>query len=627
MYILNVPIKKKIKIAEDVYHVVLDLSQQEFNFKPGQYIRLTIPEMLYDDVRGNYRDFTITSSPNNKKELVITMRNTDSGFKRTLLESPIGTHVKITGPHGEFLLPEETKLPLNWIARGIGITPFISKLSYIHETKLPYKITLLYSNADERKTPFLKELKEFSENNPNFEANIIYESISENSLKKLHKKSPNSLWYITGTPQVVDETVTIVKSLGISKKKIFVDSFLGYEPGTTSESKAISRRVAVESLIGREHSMLDQIRNAVLLESMNKTAIVSETDAEGTIVYVNDKFVEVSKYYRDELIGQNHRILKSEFHPSSFYTDLWKTISSGKIWRGEVKNRAKDGTYYWVDTIINPILGKDNVPVKYISVRFLITERKKAEEDLQKAHEKLIAIDQAKSEFISFASHQLRTPISAISWYVERMIDLQDKPDRSKKYLSQLYNTTRSAISLVNDLLNISRIELGTYIFNFQSIDLKEINKEVLNELKEQIKEKKLSVKQNYDKNLKAFTSDPYSLRIILSNLLTNAVKYTPANGSVIIEASQTEGYINITICDTGYGIPKSAQAKIFEKMYRADNVKLKVEGTGLGLYMVKTVLDHLGGEIAWESKINKGTKFYIKIPIHQKGDKNAKRN
>lgn len=121
-----------------------------------------------------------------------------------------------------------------------------------------------------------------------------------------------------------------------------------------------------------------------LLSALDKTALVSMTDNKGNILYANPKFIEVSRYSLPELLGQNHRILKSHQQPDEMFVELWKTISSGQVWRGEIKNRAKDGTYYWVDTSIAPILGANGEPEKYISVRFLITDKKKAEEEAKK---------------------------------------------------------------------------------------------------------------------------------------------------------------------------------------------------------------------------------------------------
>ncbi len=130
-----------------------------------------------------------------------------------------------------------------------------------------------------------------------------------------------------------------------------------------------------------------------LLAALDETALVSATDAHGTIYYANDKFVEISKYSPGELIGQNHRILKSGFHPPEFYKELWGTIAQGKTWRGEIKNRAKDGSFYWVNSTIVPTMGPDNKPERYISVRIPITEQKISEEQLLKKNQELEKIN------------------------------------------------------------------------------------------------------------------------------------------------------------------------------------------------------------------------------------------
>jgi PAS domain S-box-containing protein len=134
-----------------------------------------------------------------------------------------------------------------------------------------------------------------------------------------------------------------------------------------------------------------------LLTALDTTALVSVTDKEGNIIFANQIFVKISKYSLPELIGQNHRILKSSQQSDSMFDELWKTISSGRVWRGEIMNRAKDGTYYWVDTSIAPILDKTGKPERYISVRFLITDRKRIEqdehaksEDLQKLNDAMV---------------------------------------------------------------------------------------------------------------------------------------------------------------------------------------------------------------------------------------------
>lgn len=504
-----------------------------------------------------------------------------------------------------------------------------------------------------------------------------------------------------------------------------------------------------------------------LLKAVSQAALVSITDSRGSIIYANDTFVRVSKYSYEELIGQNHRILKSGSQPDSMFDDLWKTISSGKVWRGEIKNRAKDGSYYWVDTSIAPIVDASGVPERYIAVRFLITEKKNSEEDIIKQNEELektkrvmlnvledvqeersraeslafdlekfkialdgtsdhviitdpngIAvyanaglkritgfspeevlgkkvgtkelwggkmsqafyedlwrtikiekkpfvgeitnkrkdgtpyqslssispivnkngvleffvgierditkekeIDSAKTEFVSLASHQLRTPLSAINWYTEMLLaeDAGAITDTQREYLGEVSRGSRRMVELVNALLNVSRIELGTFAVQPEPTDVVELARDVINELKSKILEKKFHIEETYAENLPKMMIDPKLTRIVFQNLLTNAVKYTPEEGkiSISIAMSTDETMFTISVSDTGYGIPKGDQSRIFTKLFRASNIREKeTDGTGLGLYIIKSIVEHSGGTVTFESEEGKGTTFTLTLPV-----------
>lgn len=240
-------------------------------------------------------------------------------------------------------------------------------------------------------------------------------------------------------------------------------------------------------------------------------------------------------------------------------------------------------------------------------------------------------VDKAKTEFVSLASHQLRTPLSAINWYTEMLMagDAGDMNEEQKKYLGEVVAGSKRMVDLVNAFLNVSRLDLGTFIVEPEPTNVVEMVKSVVNELKPQIIEKKLKIEELYGENIPEFQADKKLLRMIFQNLLSNAIKYTSSEGLVKIELlvalkgqnfggkNITEDSITIKISDTGMGIPDKQKDKIFLKLFRADNVReIETEGTGLGLYIVKSIIDHSEGLIWFKSEENKGTTFYIVFPL-----------
>ncbi len=227
------------------------------------------------------------------------------------------------------------------------------------------------------------------------------------------------------------------------------------------------------------------------------------------------------------------------------------------------------------------------------------------------------AIDEAKTEFVSLAAHQLRMPLTAIRWYAEllTMEDAGSLNTDQKSYISEIYQSNSRMINLVNQLLSVSRIRLGTFKIDPKPMDLDKIVESVIAELKPEIVKKNMHVVKDYGADLEMTSVDPDLLHVILQNLISNAIKYTPEKGTVTISIS-TNMEFTISVSDTGYGIPKHDSDKIFTQLYRAENIKGRdVEGTGLGLYMVKTIVDQVGGVISFNSEENKGTTFRITFP------------
>lgn len=228
-------------------------------------------------------------------------------------------------------------------------------------------------------------------------------------------------------------------------------------------------------------------------------------------------------------------------------------------------------------------------------------------------------MDRAKSEFVSLASHQLKTPTTGIKWYLDMVLsgDVGKLRPKQEEYFQKIYRGNERLIKLIDAFLNVSRIELGTIAIRPEPLNLKEVANSVLDELKAQRIKKKLSVTKHYDTDLPMINADPQLMRIILENLFSNAVKYTPEHGKIDVKITKQKSEVLITVTDTGYGIPKDQQLKIFSKLFRADNVQDKdTDGTGLGLYIVKSILEKSGGRIWFESEENKGTTFYVAIPL-----------
>jgi two-component system sensor histidine kinase VicK len=229
------------------------------------------------------------------------------------------------------------------------------------------------------------------------------------------------------------------------------------------------------------------------------------------------------------------------------------------------------------------------------------------------------AVDRAKTEFVSLAAHQLRTPLTSINWYSEMLLagDADKLSDKQLPMMQEISGSARRMTKLVDDLLNVSRVDLGTFKVDPVPVNWSELLISVLSELTPEITEKKMHVEKKVGENLPQVNADPTLARMIIQNLLTNAIKYTPEEGTITCTLGVEGSDLALSVADTGYGIPLAEQPKIFTKLYRAENVRDKVtDGTGLGLYVIKAVVEETGGTIRFASQETKGTTFYITIPL-----------
>lgn len=368
--------------------------------------------------------------------------------------------------------------------------------------------------------------------------------------------------------------------------------------------------------------------------ALEQSAIVAITDQKGIITYANDNFCKISKYGRDELIGQDHRIINSGYHPKDFIRNIWVTIANGKIWKGELKNKAKDGTHYWVDTTIVPFLNDQGKPYQYVAIRADITQRKLAEEKLIKANEELEEkvnertleltaalerekeMNELKSRFVSMASHEFRTPLSAILSSVSLADKFADAGDREKqkKHVERIKSSVRNLTDILNDFLSLDKLEEGKVQVNAETFNLPELLQDIAEDMEGMLKKKYQTISITCSGQTEV-TLDKKILRNVMHNLLSNAIKYSPEEKQVTVLAETKSGKIKIDVQDHGMGIPEEEQGHIFNKFFRAKNA-INIQGTGLGLNIVNKYVGLLGGEISFQSKFGEGTTFTIVIPL-----------
>lgn len=327
------------------------------------------------------------------------------------------------------------------------------------------------------------------------------------------------------------------------------------------------------------------------------------TDENGVILYCNQAVQMTTGYSREEIIGNTPSLWGGQME-KSFYDKMWSTIKNEKkSFSGEIQNKRKDGELYDAKVLITPILDSKG------NVRFFVG----LEEDISKEKQ----VDKMKTEFVSLASHQLKTPLSAINWYTESLLDATEQlNEEQREFLQEIYNGSKRMVSLVNALLNVSRIDMGTFSIDPVPTSISKIADSVIKEVQARFESEAHTISKDYDE-IPEIPLDPNLTRIIFQNLITNAVKYSP-EGTDINVSIKTEGsHLVIKVQDHGYGIPKEQQDKIFEKLFRADNIRDKeADGTGLGLYIVKSIIDNCNGSITFESAENEGTTFIVKLPI-----------
>ncbi len=354
-------------------------------------------------------------------------------------------------------------------------------------------------------------------------------------------------------------------------------------------------------------------RNVKLLNEYKKaidaSAIVSKIDPEGKITYVNDNFCEVSGYSRKELIGKEHNTILTADEDQPFERQFLETIEPKSIYNKTLKKRKNDGSFFYVDSTIVPIVNTDGLVAEYIVIGYEVTTLIKAEQEAVEA-------GISKEYFLSNMSHEIRTPLNAILGFVSILQDEVENPTH-KKYLEIVLNSGENLLTIINDILDFSKLRSGEFMIETSRFNLHEELTHTLELFVASANEKEITMLAYLDPFIPyELEADPLRIKQIIANFISNAIKFTPAEGTVELEAFCDNGMLRVSIKDTGVGLAKEDQKRIFNAFTQAKNSESFTGGSGLGLSICKKLAEHMGGNVNVESTLGEGSVFTLEIPV-----------
>jgi PAS domain S-box-containing protein len=345
------------------------------------------------------------------------------------------------------------------------------------------------------------------------------------------------------------------------------------------------------------------------------------TDTNGLVQWINPAFTRLTGYTLNETFGKSTRILNSGHHNEAFYQQMWETIASGKVWHGELINRRKDGSEYYEEMTITPVVQPGGAITHYIAIKQDVTIRKQTEQDLQQAHEEALEANRLKTQLLANVSHDLRTPMGAIMGFADMLRTgvFGEVNERQVEACSEIIDSSNNLLIFLNNLIGQAQIETGKLMLRNRPFEPGELLETARSTASLMAKKKglqfKCQVTEGVPENL---YGDIYWLRQIVTNLLNNALKFTN-HGSVSFRLYRPDdAHWAFEVSDTGIGIPTESQSAIFEAFQQVDgSITRKHGGSGLGLAIVHELTNLMNGTIALDSAPGKGSTFIVTLPMN----------
>lgn len=358
---------------------------------------------------------------------------------------------------------------------------------------------------------------------------------------------------------------------------------------------------------------LELERNVKLLNEYKKaidaSAIVSKMDPEGRITFVNDNFCKVSGYSRKELMGKEHRTILTIDEEQPFDREFLEKIEPRGIYKKTLKKRKRDGSFFYVDSTIVPIVNTEGTVTEYMVIGYEVTTLIKAEQEAVEA-------GISKEYFLSNMSHEIRTPLNAILGFVSILQD-EVANKTHKKYLDIVLTSGENLLTIINDILDFSKLRSGEFMIENSRFNLHEELTHTLELFVASANEKEITMLAYLDPYIPyELEADPLRIKQIIANFISNAIKFTPFEGSVELEAFCDDGILRVSIKDTGVGLAEEDQKRIFDAFTQAKNSETVTGGSGLGLAICKKLANHMGGDVYVKSTMGEGSVFTLEIPI-----------